>query len=79
MTTGPDRTTAAAARRPGFALNELVECAERELRMRKRVYPKWVSQARMSAAEANREIDLMAEIVRRLRMQMPEQDGLFGR
>ena len=38
-------------------------CAERELKMRHRVYPRWVSQARMSQASADREIATMTAIV----------------
>lgn len=37
-------------------------CAERELAMRRRVYPRWVSAGKMSRAEADREIALMDAI-----------------
>lgn len=39
-------------------------CAVRELEMRKRAYPRWVTQGRMTQAEADREIALMDEIAR---------------
>jgi hypothetical protein len=38
-------------------------CAERELALRKNVYPRWVEQGRMSAGRAAREIALMQAIV----------------
>ena len=45
-----------------FTAEEKQKCAERELRMRSRVYPRWVEQGRMSSANAEREIALMAAI-----------------
>ena len=39
-----------------------LKCAERELAMRKRVYPRLVKQDRMSAGEAAHEIACMEEI-----------------
>lgn len=38
-------------------------CAKRELSMRKRVYPRWVSEGRMSQEKADQEIACMAAIV----------------
>ena len=38
------------------------ECAERELRMRRRVYPRWVASGRMSQAQAAKEIATMEAI-----------------
>jgi hypothetical protein len=37
-------------------------CALRELKMRRRVYKRWVAEGRMSEAEAEREIALMQAI-----------------
>lgn len=42
----------------------LVACAKRELDYRRRVYPRWVENKRMTQARADEEIALMAEIVR---------------
>ena len=39
-------------------------CLEREIAMRRRVYPRWVREGRMTQAEADREIDVMAAILR---------------
>lgn len=38
-------------------------CAERELAMRERVYPRWVRDGKMKAADADREIACMRAIV----------------
>lgn len=39
------------------------EAAERELAMRRRVYPRWVCAGKMTQAKATAEIEIMAEIV----------------
>jgi hypothetical protein len=39
-------------------------CAERELAMRLRVYPRWVEEGKMSADKAKREVACMEEIVK---------------
>ncbi len=42
---------------------EKLACAERELKMRKHVYPRWVDQYKMSAGKAAHEIACMEAIV----------------
>jgi hypothetical protein len=42
---------------------EKLACARRELAFRRRVYPRFVSEGRMTAVEAEREIAMMAAIV----------------
>lgn len=37
-------------------------CAVRELEMRKRVYPRWVADKRMTQEKADQEIAMMAEM-----------------
>lgn len=37
-------------------------CIEREVKMRKRVYPRWVEAGRMTQAKADQEIRIMEEI-----------------
>lgn len=37
-------------------------CATRELSMRKKVYPRWVEQGRMTQQQADKEIACMAAI-----------------
>jgi hypothetical protein len=46
-----------------ITLNDQIECAERELAIRKQVYPGWVDKGRMAPDKANHEIECMAEIV----------------
>jgi hypothetical protein len=39
------------------------QCARRELDMRRRVYPRWVANGKMTQDQADREIELMAAIL----------------
>jgi predicted XRE-type DNA-binding protein len=39
------------------------DCARRELAFRRRLYPRWVQQKKLSQAEADREIEVMSSIV----------------
>lgn len=55
-----------AADVPVFTLEDQIKCAEREVRMRERVYPRWVDQHKMTQANADREIATMKAIVRTL-------------
>ena len=45
-----------------FTAEQKRACAERERKMRERVYPRWVENGKMSTAKAREEIDLMTEI-----------------
>jgi hypothetical protein len=53
---------AARPRWRGYTARDLQVCAERETHLRRRVYSNRVLTHRMSRANANREIDLMAAI-----------------
>lgn len=44
--------------------SEKYACAVREAELRRRVYPRWISDGRMTQAAADREIALMDEIAR---------------
>ena len=46
-----------------YTAKEKREAAERELKMRQRVYPRWVTDKRMAQAKADYEMAVMAEIV----------------
>ena len=67
-----------------FSTADLAACAERELRMRLRVYPRWVAAGRLTQARADVEIAMMRAIAQRLRAEggEPTQPGvqadLFG-
>ena len=39
-----------------------LKCVERELKMRYRVYARWVDKGKMTQKQADREIELMEEI-----------------
>jgi len=47
-------------------------CVKRELRMRERVYPEWVTRGRMSIEKMNLEIAVMREIVRDYEMAVDQ-------
>jgi hypothetical protein len=47
-------------------VRELIAEVRREIRMRRSVYPKWVRAGRMDQSEADRQIDLMEAVERRL-------------
>ncbi len=49
-----------------FDVKELIIEAQRELDMRRRLYPKWVRAGKIRDRDAQRRIDLMQGIVRRL-------------
>lgn len=44
------------------SFEDLRQCAAREAAMRRRVYPRWVDQKRMTQAQADRETQLMEAI-----------------
>jgi hypothetical protein len=52
------------------------KCIERELGYRRRVYPKWVADKRMSQQFADEQIAIMEEIAADLR-KMEEGERLF--
>ena len=57
-----------------FTTEDLIACVEREITMRKKVYPRWVEQRKMKADKADWEIAAMEEIARVLRARA--QHGL---
>ena len=59
-----------------FTLTELRECAEREAKIRRRVYANRIETGRMSQREADRQIAMMDEIAERLR-QFEQADLLI--
>jgi hypothetical protein len=48
-------------------MDDLIKCAIREAGMRKRVYPKWVSDGRMNQVEADWQLECMEAIVQKLK------------
>lgn len=49
-----------------ISIDDQIKCVERELIMRKRCYPRWIKEQRMSADEAAREINNMTAVLRTL-------------
>jgi hypothetical protein len=60
-----------------FTHAELMRCAEREMRLRMRVYPHWVRQGRYTADQAHREIAMMEEIMRHFAVLVEPTPDLF--
>ncbi|MCI4660692.1 MAG: hypothetical protein MRY63_02560 [Neomegalonema sp.] len=64
------------------SLEDLRACAWRELAMRRKFYPKWISAGKISAADADREIALMRAIYEHLGGTDRDRDAaardLFG-
>lgn len=56
---------------------DLIGCAEREVKMRERVYPRWVAKGRMTQEKADRELALMKAIVAKLKGE-PEPADMMG-
>ncbi len=55
-------------------IDDLVECVNRELKLRKRVYPRWIDDGRMTQKKSDHEIRCMAAILALLqREQQKEQ------
>lgn len=48
-------------------LEELLGCVEREISLRRRVYPRWVAQNKLTQEKADREIALMEAVAKTLR------------
>jgi hypothetical protein len=44
-------------------MDDMIGCANRELVLRKRVYPQWVANGRMTQEKADKEIAAMAAIL----------------
>lgn len=49
-----------------FAVADLKKCAEREVALRRAVYPKMIERGKISADKAEQEIAMMEDIARRI-------------
>lgn len=54
-------------------IDEQIACVERELRMRKRVYPGRIYAGKMSQLQANQEIGAMEAVLRTLRAEQAKE------
>ena len=60
----------------GFTADDLLACVNREIKMRRRVYPRWVSEKRMTETNAFAEITKM-EIIAELLASLAAKDRLL--
>jgi hypothetical protein len=58
-----------------MTIKEQLDCAKRELSMRERVYPRLVSQEKMSKEKADHEIACMKAIVATLKPLAEQESG----
>lgn len=49
-----------------FTFKQQIECVEREIAMRERVYPNWVAQGKLRQEKANYQIGCMRAVLRSL-------------
>lgn len=64
-----------------FTPEQLAACAEREVKQRRRVYPHWVEDGRMSQAFAEEQIAMMEQIASEFRAKANAEAAkgdLFG-
>jgi len=64
-----------------FSAEQLAACAEREVKQRRRVYPRWVEDGRMSQAFADEQFAMMEQIAREYRAKADAEalkGDLFG-
>ena len=60
-------------------INEQIKGVRREIDYRKRLYPKWVSNGRMTQKEANYQIELMEYVVNTLQAVLEFQRGFIAK
>jgi hypothetical protein len=58
-----------------FTAKEKAACAEREVKMRERVYPRWVAEGRVSQAAANVQLAIMQEIADEYRAKAETEES----
>ena len=54
--------------------NDMVECVKREVKMRERVYPRWVSAGKMTQKKADFELETMRHVLDFLQSYAKEND-----
>lgn len=48
-------------------IDDQIACVEREIALRRRVYPRWIANKRMTERTARYEIDVMTEVLNTLK------------
>lgn len=64
-----------------FTAEQPATCAEREVKQRRRVYPRWVEDRRMTQAFADEQLAMMEQIAREYRAKADAEAArtdLFG-
>ena len=64
-----------------ITIEQQLACVQREIKMRERVYPKWVGSGKMQAAKANYELQAMravAETLKGLQPNLFNEPDSFG-
>ncbi len=56
-----------------MTLEQQIACVRRELAMRQRVYPKWVTAGRMTQQQADHEVNAMTAVLATLERVQSEQ------
>lgn len=61
------------------SIEEQIDCVEREIKQRRRVYPRLIARDKMSPQFAREQIDLMMDVLATLRSLSgpPRQSGLL--
>jgi hypothetical protein len=59
------------------SLDRQIACIKREVRMRERLYPIWIRDLKMPAADAERELDAMRAVLDTLKGIAECQGSLF--
>lgn len=54
-----------------FTLTEKIDCIQREIKFREKVYPRLISAGKMTQEKANREISIMQEILIDYKSKVP--------
>ena len=61
-----------------MSIEQQIACVEREVKMRHRVYPRWVEAGRMTQKKADEEIAAMEAVLVTLRSQPQTQGSLLA-
>lgn len=56
-----------------ISASDKLKCAEREVKMRKKVYPRWIADGRMTDERAKHEIETMEAIAEDYRVQSEKE------
>lgn len=60
------------------SLPEQIKCVEREIAMRRRVYPRWVADKRMTQAKADHELAAMEAVLETLKAALAIEQPELG-